>query len=54
MNITFLKELFLLSIEFDGKLFFDLFHNSSYFEGWVLRGDEVDEIFSIPGGDVPH
>jgi hypothetical protein len=54
MNITFLKELFLLSIEFDGKLFFDLFHNSNYFEGWVLQGDEVDEIFSIPGGDVPH
>ncbi|WP_251027910.1 hypothetical protein [Bacillus sp. ISL-41] len=53
-NITFTKELFLLSIEFEDKLFFDLFHNSNYFEEWVLQGDEIDELFSFPGGDVSY
>lgn len=51
-NIIFYKELFILSIEFEGDLLFDLFHNSNYFEGWVLQGDSL-EIFSVPGGEVP-
>lgn len=50
-DTVFSKDLFLLTIEFEDELFFDLFHNSNYFEGWVLQGEDV--IFSVPGGEVP-
>lgn len=52
VTISFYEEIFLLSIEFEGDLFFDLFHNSNYFEGWVLQGDNGLEIFTVPGGEI--
>lgn len=52
LSISYYEELVLLTIEFEGDLFFDLFHNSSYFEGWTLQGNNGLEVFTLPGGEV--
>ncbi|WP_245680517.1 hypothetical protein [Bacillus marinisedimentorum] len=39
-----------LIIEFKEKLYLDLFHDSSYFEGWQLQADNGFHIVSLPGG----
>jgi hypothetical protein len=54
VNISFHQDLFLLSIEFEGDLFFDLFHNSYYFEGWVLQSNNGLEIVALPGGQISN
>jgi hypothetical protein len=54
VNISFHQDLFLLSIEFEGDLFFDLFHNSHYFEGWVLQSNNGLEIVALPGGQISN
>jgi hypothetical protein len=50
VNITFYEEFALLLIEFDDNVSLDLFHDSSYFEGWQLRGDNGFDLLSLPGG----
>lgn len=52
MGITYCEHLFLLTIEFENGLYFDLFYYSSYFEGWVLNGDNGVDIFTMPGGEI--
>lgn len=52
VEITYYEHLFLLTIELENGLYFDLFHSSSYFEGWVLHGDNGVDIFTMPGGEI--
>ena len=52
VEITFYEELFLLSVKLENDLYFDLFHNSTYFEGWVLTGDNGLDFFTVPGGEI--
>lgn len=51
LNIAFYEHL-LFVIEFEDNLTFDLFHASSYFEGWSLKGDDGLDVFTLPGGEV--
>lgn len=37
-------------VEFENELYLELFHDSSYFEGWQLQGDNGFHIISLPGG----
>ncbi|MDP7978975.1 hypothetical protein [Bacillus multifaciens] len=40
-----------LTIEFDENIFLDIFHDSSFFEGWQLSiGDDLH--ISLPGGSL--
>ncbi|MGQ7278444.1 hypothetical protein ACT91Q_10750 [Brevibacillus thermoruber] len=39
-----------LSIHFDVGLTLDLFHDSSFFEGWQLQGNNDFLLVSTPGG----
>ncbi|SFS98957.1 hypothetical protein [Marininema halotolerans] len=38
-------------ITFEDQIIFELFHASSYFEGWNLIGDNGFGLFTIPGGE---
>ncbi|MEO2075968.1 MAG: hypothetical protein ABGX20_11420 [Bacillus sp. (in: firmicutes)] len=51
LNISFDREL-LFTMEFEENLTLELFHASSYFEGWALRGDDGFDVFTLPGGEV--
>ncbi|MFJ5763667.1 hypothetical protein ACIQAA_32180 [Neobacillus sp. NPDC093182] len=51
LNISFYEQLIFI-IEFEGNLTFELFHASSYFEGWTLQGDDGFDVFTLPGGEV--
>jgi hypothetical protein len=51
LNIAFVEHLIFV-IEFEDNLTFELFHASSYFEGWSLRGDDGLDAFTLPGGEV--
>jgi len=51
VNISYYREL-LFVMEFEDNLSLELFHASSYFEGWALRGDDGFDVFTLPGGEV--
>lgn len=51
LNISFYEQLILI-VEFEGNLTLELFHASSYFEGWKLQGDDGFDVFTLPGGKV--
>lgn len=51
LNISFYEQLILI-IEFEENLTFELFHASSYFEGWTLQGNNGIDVFTLPGGEV--
>lgn len=34
------------------EIYLDLFHASSFFEGWTLTGEDDTYIFSMPGGSI--
>ena len=51
LNISFFEQLILI-IEFEDNLTFELFHASSYFEGWSFQGDNGFDVFTLPGGKV--
>ncbi|PWA09448.1 hypothetical protein DCC39_13200 [Pueribacillus theae] len=51
LNISFYEQLIFI-IEFEDNLTFELFHASSYFEGWTLQGDNGFDVFTLPGGEV--
>jgi len=40
-----------LRIMFEGGLMLELFHDSSYFEGWQLHGPNGFLLVSLPGGE---
>lgn len=39
-----------LFIEFSDQTYLELFHNSSYYEGWELLGENGFHLVSLPGG----
>ncbi|MDI7741172.1 hypothetical protein QMK38_04080 [Lysinibacillus fusiformis] len=39
-----------LVVEFEGDIYLEVFHDSNYFEGWQLRGDNGLFLFTLPGG----
>ncbi|MNP27293.1 hypothetical protein D3C76_1201920 [compost metagenome] len=43
-----------LSVAFDGDVFLDLFHDSSWYEGWQLQGPGQFLIVSTPGGGYSY
>lgn len=49
-SITFFEDFSMLVIAFEGNYFLDLFHDSNYFEGWQLHGDNGFDLISLPGG----
>jgi len=49
-SITFFEDFSMLVIEFEGNYSLDLFHDSNYFEGWQLYGDNGFDLISLPGG----
>lgn len=51
LNISFIEEL-ILTFDFEENLKIELFHASSYFEGWNLKGDNGFNLLSLPGGEV--
>lgn len=50
MNILHYEEISDLVVEFEGSIYLELFHDSNYFEGWQLRGENGFYLFSLPGG----
>lgn len=50
MNILHFEVISDLVVEFEGNVYLELFHDSSYFEGWQLRGDNGFYLFTLPGG----
>ncbi len=49
-NIFHFEEISDLIVEFEGNIYLELFHDSSFFERWQLRGDNGFYLFSLPGG----
>ncbi|MDO7908811.1 DUF6188 family protein [Paenibacillus sp. JX-17] len=43
-----------LSVAFDGDVYLDLFHDSSWYEGWQLQGPGSFFVVSTPGGGYSH
>ena len=39
-----------LVVEFEGSIYLELFHDSNYFEGWQLSGENGFYLFTLPGG----
>lgn len=50
LNIIHFEEISDLVVEFEGNILLELFHDSNYFEGWQLRGDNGFYLFTLPGG----
>ncbi|MGM9922829.1 MAG: hypothetical protein ACI35R_01095, partial [Bacillus sp. (in: firmicutes)] len=49
-NILHFEKVSDLVVEFEGNIYLKLFHDSNYFEGWQLRGDDGFYLFALPGG----
>lgn len=49
-HIFLYEEIADLIIEFEGNIYLELFHESNYFEGWELQGDNGFHLYSLPGG----
>ncbi|NOV04834.1 hypothetical protein [Paenibacillus planticolens] len=43
-----------LIVEFDKDIYLELFHDSSYFEGWQLQGYNDFLLVSLPGGNYSN
>jgi hypothetical protein len=50
VNILHFEKISDLVVEFEGGIFLELFHDSNYFEGWQLSGDNGFYLLSLPGG----
>ena len=50
MNILHFEVISDLIVEFEGNIYLELFHDSSYFEGWQLQGENGFYLFTLPGG----
>ncbi|RDW15712.1 hypothetical protein CWR45_16650 [Oceanobacillus chungangensis] len=50
INIIHFEGISDLVVEFEGSIYLELFHDSNYFEGWQLRGDNGFYLFTLPGG----
>lgn len=53
VNISFYEQLIFI-IEFEDNFNFELFHASSYFEGWSLQGTQGFDLFTLPGGEASY
>lgn len=49
-NIFHFEQISDLVLEFEGNIYLELFHDSNYFEGWQLRGDNEFYLVSLPAG----
>lgn len=47
LGIDFYEDFSLLVINFEDNLSFDIFHDSNYFEGWQLSGDNGFDLISF-------
>jgi hypothetical protein len=43
-----------LTVIFEGNIFLELFHDSSWYEGWTLQGPSNFLVVSTPGGGFSH
>ncbi|MEK9198443.1 hypothetical protein ACH0B5_11865 [Ureibacillus sp. 179-F W5.1 NHS] len=50
VNIFHFEHISDLVLEAEGNIYVELFHDSNYFEGWQLRGDNEFYLVSLPGG----
>jgi len=50
VNIHHYQHVSDLIIEFNDQTYLELFHNSSYYEGWELIGEGGFHVVSLPGG----
>jgi hypothetical protein len=50
VGIDFYEGFSLLVINFEGNLSLHIFHDSNFFEGWQLNGDNGFDLISYPGG----
>ena len=50
VNILHFENISDLVVEFEGNIYLELFHDSTYFEGWTLSGDNGFYLFTLPGG----
>jgi len=50
VNIHHYQHVSDLIIEFDDQTYLELFHNSCYYEGWELIGENGFHLVSLPGG----
>ncbi|MEK3796833.1 DUF6188 family protein [Peribacillus sp. FSL H8-0477] len=50
VNILHFEAISDLVVEFEGNIYLELFHDSSFFEGWQLQGDNGFYLFTLPGG----
>jgi hypothetical protein len=50
VGINFYEDFSLLVIDFESNFSLDIFHDSNYFEGWQLSGDNGFDLISYPGG----
>ncbi|MEI5907081.1 hypothetical protein WAK64_08425 [Bacillus spongiae] len=50
--ITFYEEFSIFIIKFEENVSLEMFHDSSYFEGWQLTGDNNFDLISLPGGNI--
>ncbi|GGE61647.1 hypothetical protein [Priestia taiwanensis] len=51
VDISFYEQLIFI-IKLEDSLTFELFHASSYFEGWTLQGNDGFDVCTLPGGEV--
>lgn len=50
VNILHFENISDLVVEFEGNIYLELFHDSTYFEGWQLSADNGFYLFTLPGG----
>ena len=50
VNILHFENISDLVVEFEGNIYLELFHDSTYFEGWQLSGENGFYLFTLPGG----
>lgn len=50
LNIIHFEGISDLVVEFEGSIYLELFHDSNYFEGWQLSGENGFYLFTLPGG----
>lgn len=50
LNILHFEGISDLVVEFEGSIYLELFHDSNYFEGWQLSGENGFYLFTLPGG----
>ncbi|MNT05427.1 hypothetical protein D3C72_1400460 [compost metagenome] len=53
-NVIHYEDISDLTLVFEGEVFLDLFHDSSWYEGWQLQGPGHFFVVSTPGGGYSY